>query len=551
MAIITKLRFIPLICLIAFGFAYFFAPYIKNADAATTYNCGGRKFYIDYSAGNDSNSGTKTSPWKRAPGMVGFTGNYAHVAKDCFYFKGGVSWPNNVFPLTTTGGGDATANDYYGTDKTWYAGSSFTKPIWDGQNSPITGTKKSFFVSSDDYNTLHDIEMTNYYARNCSFGGCAMVYWVGVSKQIADDIYVHNFNVRDEVSDTNAIIFQSATYQRDDNSLINSKIEGDPQSYMEVSRAVNTVKNNVMHDVIGMVFPNGTGEISSNLMYNCGYPSFPAGGKSHHADVIQVNPPNYSSTPEQTFLIHDNVIYDTGVEDANGNECETMLIGNPGENYFIWNNIIYSSHGNEIGLLQDSSSGGPAKSINIFNNTIVGGRDFSGPCIRSGAGTQTIKIQNNHCITDSSFLYEVSAANLVVQNNLTQTVAQATSSGFTPNSTNAYSPSSANASTIGAGANLTSLCSGGLSGLCSSTNYAGTLSQAQRPTTGAWDIGAYQYSNPGNSQKTGDLNSDGKVDIVDLSTLLTNYGKSGMGDINNSGLVDIFDLSILLSNYGK
>lgn len=47
-----------------------------------------------------------------------------------------------------------------------------------------------------------------------------------------------------------------------------------------------------------------------------------------------------------------------------------------------------------------------------------------------------------------------------------------------------------------------------------------------------------------------DLNSDGKVDITDLSTLLTNYGTNGNGDLNSSGLVDIFDLSIMLSNYG-
>lgn len=48
-----------------------------------------------------------------------------------------------------------------------------------------------------------------------------------------------------------------------------------------------------------------------------------------------------------------------------------------------------------------------------------------------------------------------------------------------------------------------------------------------------------------------DFNDDGKVDMADLSTMLSNYGKSGVGDLDNSGLVDIFDLSILLSNYGK
>ncbi len=50
----------------------------------------------------------------------------------------------------------------------------------------------------------------------------------------------------------------------------------------------------------------------------------------------------------------------------------------------------------------------------------------------------------------------------------------------------------------------------------------------------------------------GDTNSDGKVDIVDLSTLLSRWGTNYAGaDFNKDLTVNIFDLSILLSNYGK
>jgi len=50
---------------------------------------------------------------------------------------------------------------------------------------------------------------------------------------------------------------------------------------------------------------------------------------------------------------------------------------------------------------------------------------------------------------------------------------------------------------------------------------------------------------------TGDLNGDHKVNIFDLSILLSNWNKSGAGDFNNNGRVDIFDLSVLLSHYGQ
>jgi len=50
--------------------------------------------------------------------------------------------------------------------------------------------------------------------------------------------------------------------------------------------------------------------------------------------------------------------------------------------------------------------------------------------------------------------------------------------------------------------------------------------------------------------KPGDINSDGKVNIFDLSILLSNWGATGgVADINKDGRVDIFDLSILLSNW--
>ena len=55
-----------------------------------------------------------------------------------------------------------------------------------------------------------------------------------------------------------------------------------------------------------------------------------------------------------------------------------------------------------------------------------------------------------------------------------------------------------------------------------------------------------------NCTKTGDLNCDNKVDILDLSTLLSRWGSAdATADLNQSGKVDILDLSILLSKWGS
>ena len=47
-----------------------------------------------------------------------------------------------------------------------------------------------------------------------------------------------------------------------------------------------------------------------------------------------------------------------------------------------------------------------------------------------------------------------------------------------------------------------------------------------------------------------DINGDGHVDGVDLSTLLSGWGSSGGGDINGNGVVDGTDLTTLLSGWG-
>jgi hypothetical protein len=52
----------------------------------------------------------------------------------------------------------------------------------------------------------------------------------------------------------------------------------------------------------------------------------------------------------------------------------------------------------------------------------------------------------------------------------------------------------------------------------------------------------------------GDANGDGRVDINDLTIVLSNYGKTGMtwsqGEFTHTGTVDVNDLSIVLANFG-
>ena len=68
-------------------------------------------------------------------------------------------------------------------------------------------------------------------------------------------------------------------------------------------------------------------------------------------------------------------------------------------------------------------------------------------------------------------------------------------------------------------------------------------------------LDGYDYAVAAVPVLPGDANGDGFVDVNDLTTVLTNYGKTGMtwsqGDFTGDGTVDVNDLTIVLSNFGQ
>lgn len=73
-----------------------------------------------------------------------------------------------------------------------------------------------------------------------------------------------------------------------------------------------------------------------------------------------------------------------------------------------------------------------------------------------------------------------------------------------------------------------------------------------------FDIASYYLFPPPTpipSDKTGDINSDGSVDMIDIGILIDNYNKTPIpnirADINSDNSVDIIDLGIIIDNYVK
>ncbi len=149
-------------------------------------------YYVDYASGSDANDGlAKTAggghgPWKDMPGAQHATGvvaAYTMTAGDQIIFKGGVDWAMNTIGCWALPAGHGTAGNpvYFGVDQTWFAGSSWTRPILDAHSvnlgtcqeaSPATMTNNFLFIAAS-YITIDNFEWIN--AMEGSTSGCGGV----------------------------------------------------------------------------------------------------------------------------------------------------------------------------------------------------------------------------------------------------------------------------------------------------------------------------------------------------------------------------------------
>lgn len=115
-------------------------------------------YFIDYRNGDDNNNGTfQITPWQHAPGMPGFSAVYSHQAGDRFVFKGGVTWPAAVLPLAMQSSGEENTVDEYTVDFTWYAGSVWTQPVLDMEQT----AKQGVVVGSQDNLVVDNLKIIN------------------------------------------------------------------------------------------------------------------------------------------------------------------------------------------------------------------------------------------------------------------------------------------------------------------------------------------------------------------------------------------------------
>jgi hypothetical protein len=279
------------------------------------------------------------------------------------------------------------------------------------------------------------------------------------------------------------------------------------------------INNNFHHNGIIVFITNNDSVVSGLKIYNNYiYGDF---GKRETGHIFLDGEGNGSAGGFNGALIFNNLLVDNSSENGPSNGLITLKLNGSSPAVGVYNNVMYFT--TEVGSRDVRNTGSSGAVLTLKNNVTV-------------HGYGVYNDSNNTIISDYNNWYALSGTDVTDGSHSKTT---------NPNLDASFKPQSSSVVLIGIGINMTSL---GIAAL--NFDKAGVA----RPASGAWDIGAYQYTGGGTPLTTvpGDLNLDHVVNALDYSILnshwLQNYPTA---DINTDGLVNSLDFAILKSNWGK
>lgn len=506
-------------------------------------------YYIS-AIGSDSNNGTtKITSWLHAPGMTSCTGvcnSTTPTGGDNFIFRGGDTWHfGNTGASPYVGAKEGwtwnwtgTSGNviYIGVDKTWFSGGSWVKPIMSGDNALSTSFASS---CTYDYNTtpqLINIPGGNAYVTldNLEISG---VCWSGqlggddlgminvdggtTNHITISNIYCHGWTMTSSAADNFICVLTLGGAGIDDENVFAfNTFDGFDSPHFAAGSAncqwpggdtltgcasgqgiygnAWDVHGNTFRYLSNFMVTENTHTVHDNL-FEYLYQTFASGTVQQHPNVMN----NLGGVTGDSLFWYNNIMRHTFVT-----ENVYMAVRT---NAYIFNNVNYDNmnsgvfgSGGMIGVGADAcirmnkvSNSATLVTAYIYNNTsddscIYKFEVANTPLTRwSGTGN----FANNHSIGTPTVYTDLSTCatgGTCTRNNtggnVFQSYATATSQGYT--TTNNYAPTVGTNSTVGSGTNFTSSCStfSPVDNL-----FCSDILHAARPSSGAWDTGAYQF----------------------------------------------------------
>jgi hypothetical protein len=333
-----------------------------GAEAAT--------YYVDQTAGRDTNAGTAAAPWKSAPGMTSWTGSARLAAGDVVYFDRADTWD--------VGGGP---QGFYLLGGVTYIGDSWGS----GVRARIRATTgfDAGLVRFRDHATLatvfqgFDVDVNGQVATGIDINHGFWQLMNGATKRVKNCI-VHN------------VYSEQALGQYKYGIIVSN--HGDATGYAENVEILDNVVRDVSRDAI-CLYPgdeNANSRIRNivvrgNEVYNTGQdPQYCCG----------------SGILVKGYVVDATVEYNY-VHNVKGasifiNSNETRHYGNGPTNIHVRYNLVTNATANGAVLVYDGSGGTDPKDLKIygniiFNSTVNGGLLFNSNLV----GTLNVRVYNN------------------------------------------------------------------------------------------------------------------------------------------------------------
>lgn len=502
--------------------------------------------------GSDSNDGLSEAtghPWLHAPMMPQCSGKCAAVTLsagmglilrggDTWHFGnssaspyGGVNWGFNNPP----GPAGTSANPIYvGVDKGWYAGSSWARPILTGDNPQNSSQSLAsctyptgsnlLDISGGAYYIIDNFELTGVCTTSANWNVIYVAYGSLSGYANFYNLYIHGWSHVGFPNPNNCTL--NGTCMSAFRGSVNNSPPGDLFLYDVVDGSDSDpvpmegcycgawrVAYSYFDNISQFITRN------QNSFHDSAILNFVDNG---HANVMESV--GDAPGPSNAYAMYNNVFGHLYVSSSVTSNVGFWPSRPAGSTLYWFNNIVYDAGPMEffnVGL-----NGQAEGTLALFNNTFQlnhradGGVDnFS--CSATGNAAPYTDGNNHYITDDAANVAAIYASNCSGQgtdtNSLLMTNATAASDGY---ASPAFSPSSGTSPTVGTGANRTSTFCAALSTASgtdsyltdaatacqSDTRYACTYNSGNhtvscpartavaRPTSGAWNIGAYQYN---------------------------------------------------------
>jgi hypothetical protein len=480
-------------------------------------------YFIDFVGGADTNAGTSEgAAWKHAPGMAGCANNCSSASISTgtgFIFKGGVTWDSTTALWTWSHSGASGHPIYLGYDPAWFTGASWTRPI-----ISCSGTCSAQMALSATFVDIDNLEWTGIF-NNQSAATIANVYAInragtGNSDDHLYENYFHGSNSAHDGSHTPQYIGWPSSGDDNTSTLHHNVLDNSDTCTPPgpcTFTAIQYGPRQIFMNYIG--YFGGSSVVLNNPI-------------DFHNNVIewQVLSPDNGTDHENMFESNGEsgsamVLYGNVVQHGRNVGVVDFQMGPNSLTSYAFNNVLPDMDGGNMMQMYEGNNGSSNVTFWV-NNTAEGGVDSGTPggnCGRSSGSLNTANWINTHCITTTtgnSWIAPTAGTNNF-KTNLPQSKAAANSQGYSlTGATYSFIPTLGTGSTVGAGTNEASLCTTIGSGATSNatvnanaqaacmqdTSYGVTYNVSNhtitgvgraatnpRPSSGAWDIGAYEF----------------------------------------------------------